>query len=327
MDSFLAMNPPTDPVWAIVDCGTNTFNLLVKKAVSGEVLSNTKWPVKLGLGGLTSGKLTEEAMERGLQALREHLQTAQSFGAKRLWAFATSAVRSTENGHAFAEKVNRETGMYLNIIDGDQEALFIYEGVQQALELPDFPVLIMDIGGGSTECIIAHREKALWYSSLPLGVARLRELFSPSDPLTEPTRLALNSHILSTLQPVFDAIARFQPQWLIGSSGSFDTLFDVLAHRTNSSPLAPNQTTALFDRNGFDTLSSDLLLTTLSERLAMPGMLEMRADTLHLSPLQIQPILRKMGVHIPLHLSTFALKEGVWSSLQKNPTAWRASSL
>jgi exopolyphosphatase/pppGpp-phosphohydrolase len=69
-----------------------------------------------------------------------------------------------------------------------------------------------------------------------------------------------------------------------------------------------------------------LLRTTVAERLNLKGMVAMRADTLHLSPLQIAPILQKLPPATPVGLSTFALKEGVWTTLLQNPTVWRASS-
>ena len=82
--------------WAVVDCGTNTFNLLVRDVRTSELVWSTKLPVKLGLGGLTNGRLAPEALERGVHALKLFRAAAQHLGVERLWAFATSGVRSTQ---------------------------------------------------------------------------------------------------------------------------------------------------------------------------------------------------------------------------------------
>lgn len=312
--------------WAVVDCGTNTFNLLVRNVATSDLVWSTKLPVKLGLGGLTNGQLAPEALERGVHALKLFRAAAQHLGVERLWAFATSGVRSTENGAEFAERAEREAGVPLNVIDGLQEAAFIYAGVRQAIPSAHQPVLVMDIGGGSTEFIVGSGEEVLWSISLPLGVTRLREQFQPNDPLTESDLTVLEAHLDEQLQPVFAAVEQYRPQQLIGSSGSFDTLYDLWALANGKPALAPGQTHAEWPAGALEPLFEQLLRTTVSERLMLPGMVPMRADTLHLSPLQIAPLLKKLPAATPVGLSTFALKEGVWTTLLQNPSAWRASS-
>ena len=317
---------PESHRWAVVDCGTNTFNLLVRDVRTSELVWSTKLPVKLGLGGLTNGRLAPEALERGVHALKLFRAAAQDLGVERLWAFATSGVRSTENGADFAERAEREAGVPLNVIDGLQEAAFIYAGVRQAVPIAREPVLVMDIGGGSTEFIVGSGEEVLWSLSLPLGVTRLREQFQPHDPLTESDLAALHAHLDQQLQPVFAAVEQYRPQQLIGSSGSFDTLYDVWALAHGRPALAPGLMHAEWPVGALEPLFEQLLHTTVSERLQLPGMVPMRADTLHLSPLQIAPILQKLPAATPVGLSTFALKEGVWTTLLQNPSEWRASS-
>lgn len=137
---------------------------------------------------------------------------------------------------------------------------------------------------------------------------------------------ALHAHLDQQLQPVLAAVEQYRPQQLIGSSGSFDTLYDVWALAHGRPALAPGQTQAEWPAGALEPLFEQLLHTTVSERLQLPGMVPMRADTLHLSPLQIAPILQKLPAATPVGLSTFALKEGVWTTLLQNPSEWRASS-
>ena len=168
---------------AIFDLGTNTFNLLVRDA-EGSLLRSEKLPVKLGAGGLRSDEISPDAEERAIAAMHQHKAWAQEAGASRGYAFATSAMRSTRNGAEVAARIERETGIPVNIIDGDQEAAFIAGGVAHAWPERSEPRLIMDIGGGSTEFILLDGTDVLYAESFPLGVTRLVERFQPADPMS-----------------------------------------------------------------------------------------------------------------------------------------------
>ena len=154
---------------AIIDLGTNTFNLLIVEG--NTTLFKTKIAVKLGQGGITKGYIAEAPFQRGFEALKKHLQTIEKYQADRTLAFATSAIRSTRNGVDFVVKVKTELGLHIEVIDGNKEAELIYLGVQQALDLGDSNKLIMDIGGGSTEFVICNKKEIFWKQSFQLGAA------------------------------------------------------------------------------------------------------------------------------------------------------------
>ena len=310
---------------AIFDLGTNTFNLLVR-GVDGALIRSEKLPVKLGAGGLRSDEISPDAETRALAAMQQHKAWAQEAGATRGYAFATSAMRSTRNGAAVAARIEKETGIPVNIIDGDQEAAFIAGGVTQAWpELKDCR-LIMDIGGGSTEFILLEGDEVLYAESFPLGVTRLAERFSPSDPLTSEDQQRLNAQMKEQLTPLWAALQHVPCPILIGSSGSFDTLYNVVAGAHEEPFLDESAFRAHFSLPKTVEILKTLVESTKMERLLMPGMLEMRADTLQISALQIQLILDLVPINQVL-LSGYALKEGVWSSLQEPQCPWRASSL
>ena len=315
---------PAD-VLAIFDLGTNTFNLLVRDA-EGQVLRSEKLPVKLGAGGLRSDEIAPDAEARALSAMHQLKTWAQEAGATRGYAFATSAMRSTRNGEEVAARIERETGIPVNIIDGDQEAAFIAGGVAQAWPEVEDSRLIMDIGGGSTEFILLSGAEVLYAESFPLGVTRLVEHFQPSDPMTPSDCARISAHMEEALSPLWACLSHVPCQTLIGSSGSFDTLFNVLAGAHGRPMLELGDYRAKFPLDELPSLLDILVHSTKVERLLMPGMLEMRADTLQVSALQIQLILDRINFTAML-LSGYALKEGVWSSLQTPQCPWRASWL
>lgn len=310
---------------AIFDLGTNTFNLLVRDA-DGSLLRSEKLPVKLGAGGLRSDEISPDAEERAIAAMHQHKAWAREAGASRGYAFATSAMRSTRNGADVAARIERETGIPVNIIDGDQEAAFIAAGVAQAWPERNKPRLIMDIGGGSTEFILLDGTEVLYAESFPLGVTRLVERFQPADPMTPEDVARINAHTDALLAPLWTWLQHVPATCLIGSSGSFDTIYNVVAGAQGRPMLELGDYRAEFHLGELPTLLDRLIASSKVERLLMPGMLEMRADTLQVSALQIQLILDRLTPKTML-LSGYALKEGVWSSLQEPQCPWRASSL
>src|SRR4029077_17979396 len=126
-------------------------------------------PVELGKGGIHKKEITPEAMQRAVRALRHHRKKMGEYNVDEYYAFATSAVRDAGNGNMFIRKMRIETGIEVKILSGEEEAQWIYEGVKQAGVLGNEVSLIMDIGGGSTEFIIADEKKIFWKKSYPLG--------------------------------------------------------------------------------------------------------------------------------------------------------------
>ncbi|HBG87041.1 MAG TPA: phosphatase, partial [Marinilabiliaceae bacterium] len=216
---------------AIIDLGTNTFNLLITEVEgnSYRILVESKYPARLGEGGIHRATITTEAMRRGVEALTTHLITISEYQVDSIFCFATSAIRSATNGNEFVRRVKQELGLSIRVIPGDEEAQTIFDGVKQVIPLGEEFSLIMDIGGGSIEFIIANKGGIAWKDSYNLGVARLLEQFNPSDPITKSQIEEIEKHLESRMQPLIDAIEKFPIGKLVGSSGSFDTLAAIIA--------------------------------------------------------------------------------------------------
>ena len=167
-------------ITAVLDFGTNTFNLLIveRKDRSFHILHTSKQPVKLGKGGIQTNRITPDAFERGFVAIQNHMETISHYHVDEIRAFATSAIRNAENGEKFAEEVYHKFGFRVRIIPGEREAELIYKGVRQVVPMDDSNVLILDIGGGSIEFIICNRFGIVWKHSFELGMARVVELFN-----------------------------------------------------------------------------------------------------------------------------------------------------
>ena len=302
------------PRIAILDLGTNTFNLLIaeKDTLGNPVFIYSKeLPVEIGKGGIHKREITPEATNRAARALHTHRKTMHEYAVDEYFAFATSAVRDAANGKDFTRRMRIETGVEINILSGDEEAAWIYEGVKQASVMGKEPALIMDIGGGSTEFIIADEKEIFWKKSYPLGVSRLYEIFQPADPLIG-KKEEVEKHITSMLKDMFAAAKKFKPVELIGSSGSFDSFAEMLIHRSSSGDKALNGYE--FSLPEFEKLYNDILISTLEERLQMPGLIQMRAPFFAYSVVLTDIALKNLSLK-KMKLSRYAMKEGIAGNL------------
>jgi exopolyphosphatase/guanosine-5'-triphosphate,3'-diphosphate pyrophosphatase len=307
------------PLTAIIDLGTNTFKLLVCTRQEGRlrVIYREELPVYLGRGGIEQGVIAPEAFERGMEALRTYLNTAHTHGATKVQGFGTSALRHARNGKEFAQRAKDELGIAISIIPGAEEAGLILEGVRQAVLLGDAPTLVMDIGGGSTEFILANASSSQWERSFELGVTRLRERFPCTDPMPLADEERIGAHLDDRLAPLYAQLDRHRPHLLVGSAGSFDTLATMITAAKGGS-LDDAATTLHFDVDTFLELKDRLMHMDRQQRMAVPGLPEHRVDTIPYALVQIHRVLLAGEFHA-MAWSRYALKEGAAARLMANP--------
>ena len=312
----------------IIDLGTNTFNLLIANVngLNYKVLHKTKIAVKLGEGGIHKGFIAPKAYQRGLDALKVHKQTLLGYQIQNYYAVATSAIRSSDNGTQFVEDVKQKLGILINIIDGDKEADLIYNGVKQAVDFKEKPKLIIDIGGGSTEFIIANASQVFWKKSYQLGAARLLELFNPKNPIELDDFNAIDSHLSNSLHDLLEMCETYEIDSLIGSSGSFDSLAEMISCRMGDCDVWKKESYFNFHMHDYNEIQRIIYASTLEERLKMKGLSPMRADMMVISIIIINYILNNLAIH-ELQLSRYALKEGLIDTLIRKPQEWQKSSL
>lgn len=298
---------------AVIDLGTNTFNLLIVEVNSDKsytTVFQNKISVKLAEGGMNKGFIADLAFDRGIEAFKMHFTTTQKYQVDKIYAFATSAIRGASNGVEFVQKVKTETGVDIQVISGDREAELIYYGVRSAVEMTDEASLIIDIGGGSTEFIIANKNQIFWKQSFLLGAARLLELFPPSDPITDIEIDIFKNHLNNELQSLFEAYTHYPVSELIGSSGSFDSLAEMIAHRFYTPTILDNKTEFSFDLGDCEEIYNSILKSTNAERLQMKGLVAMRVDMIVVSSIIVNFVIRSFEIE-KMRLSTYSLKEGV----------------
>ena len=298
---------------AIIDLGTNTFNLLIAEVNtdrSYSILFHTKISVKLGEGGIGKGFITSPAFKRGIDAIKKYRKIIEKHNVEKVLAIATSAIRGASNGMDFVSEIKEECNIDVQVISGEREAELIYLGVKKAVKLSNETSLIIDIGGGSTEFIIANENEIFWKHSFLLGAARLLELFNPSDPISNIEIEALITYLDSELKPLFLAVKKHPVAELIGSSGSFDSLADMIAARYYSPSILEGKTEFTYNLEDIKAIHHSILKSTKEERMKMKGLIEMRVDMIVISSILVDFIIRSFGIK-KMRLSTYSLKEGV----------------
>lgn len=302
-------------VFAIIDLGTNTFNLLIAERLPNftfKKIFNTKVAVKLGEGAINLGYIADAPFQRGINALKQYQQYLLDYNVEHTYAFATSAIRSASNGSDFVAQAKKVAGVSITVIDGNEEADLIYYGNRMAVNMNNSVSLIMDIGGGSTEFILANHETVFWKQSYLLGAARLLEKFKLSDPITNIEMNDFNDYLKQELSSLFDAVLLYKPTELIGSSGAFDSVVDVIAGEFDTRELNDIQTEYHVDLNHYSFISKKLKQSTIKERYHIKGLIDMRVDMIVISILLIDFILNQLNLST-MRVSTFSLKEGVIS--------------
>lgn len=177
---------------AVIDVGTNSIKLLVADVSGRNVrpVHEESRQTRLGQGFYDTHKLQPESIARTAEAVWEFGEVAREKNAVTVRVIATSAARDALNPKDLTNAIERASGLKTEIISGAREAEWAFLGVATDGELARQPMLLLDVGGGSTEFILGHGARTHFAHSFPLGTVRLMEKFPPSDP---PKKSELNS--------------------------------------------------------------------------------------------------------------------------------------
>src|SRR5437016_4370573 len=224
-----AAQPSAFPRLAAIDIGTNSIRLVVAEVQPDgtyRVLDEDREMTRLGRGLYRDGRLGDAPMQQSLQALGRMKAIADGFGVAELRAIATAAVREAANGRDFVSEAWRRHRVRLEVVPAEEEARLAFRSVTRHYDLADQLTAIVDIGGGSTEVILAAGGLVEQVVSLPLGAVRLAERYCKSDPLKEKHWKALRRAIDQTIE---DGIGKppFAADVMIGSGGTFTNLAEM----------------------------------------------------------------------------------------------------
>jgi exopolyphosphatase/guanosine-5'-triphosphate,3'-diphosphate pyrophosphatase len=292
---------------AAIDLGTNTARLLVGDRDSGglHTIRVEREIIRLGGGFTHEYGLSESAEQRALRCLKRYSGIMEEYGVRHIRACATSAVRDAVNGPAFVERVLKETGIKLAVIDGGLEGRLTLKGVISGLDLIHDSMVVIDVGGGSTEITIAEHGNILYVVSLPLGVVRLTEGSGTPEAMSE--RIA---GILGNFQSEISlaGVCIKPDSVMIATAGTATTLaaikmemVDYDYRRVNNLLISRGEIAGIYER---------LIPLDPVERILVPGLEKGREDLIIAGILIILQSMDYLGF-TSLKVSDYGLLEGL----------------
>lgn len=265
---------------ASIDIGTNTALLLIADVKeSGEIypIAQEEKIVRLGEDVDKSGILKQGAMVRTLIAIEEYVVMAEEFNAKRILISGTSAVRDAENRQNLIDAIKNEFGITMQVLTGEEEARLTYFGALSNKQKLQGEVLLMDIGGGSTEFILGTRQKIQYAISLDIGSVRLTERFINNDPVTTSEFGALRSFIRKKLIRLLNELPS-EPENFLGVAGTITTLAAMQLQLQVYTPSRIENFELSFEQ--IEDMVNDLKVRTLFQKKKIPGLKPERADVI-----------------------------------------------
>lgn len=295
---------------AIIDLGTNTFHLLIAKIESDgsfSTLKRIRKYVYIGEEGVET--LGRKPLQRAYETLALYKQTIVEYKAEKITAFGTAALRTASNGNAFVKKIKEEIGIEIQLISGDREADLIYLGTKQAIPSTTENILIMDIGGGSVEFIIANQHQKIWAKSFPVGVSVLFNKFHQSEPIASGEINDLLTFLNQQLKPLYEALSQHPAPTLVGASGTFDVISGVMGKPIEHYPNAE-----IVDLTNFPKFYQTVVNANLEERLAMKNLPKQRARLISVALILVRLLIDKANIN-KMIVSAYAMKEGILSEI------------
>lgn len=292
---------------AVIDLGTNTFNLIIFEKTKGgyKLLSTQKRSVNLGMGGINENILSHPAMDRAFDALQEFKLMCTDFNVDQIKAIGTSALRGAKNATDFVKFIENRLGIAITIIDGLAEANLIYEGVKSVHTFTSSSC-IMDIGGGSTEFILIQNGELTTKKSFDIGVSRIIQKFDLSDPLSASDILKVFDFFEKETNSFFD---NHKIDDLIGASGSFETYHELVTKETTH-----NNKSKLIPFNELNDTLNYLVHSTALERRDDIVIPQYREPMIHIAALKTKWVIEKLKIK-QCFISPASLKEGVIETL------------
>jgi exopolyphosphatase / guanosine-5'-triphosphate,3'-diphosphate pyrophosphatase len=202
---------------AALDLGSNTFLCLIAEindSVVTEVISDQVEVVRLGQGVNSSKRFHPDALVRARTCLEKFKTSIDHHKPERVLAMATSAARDVHNKEELLE-IGKNLGIPIEIIPGDREAQISYQGSTSGMPVDKKIRAVIDVGGGSTEIIVGQGQKVLWGASANVGAVRMTEMFPDQS-----NTLSLENHVNEALKPLFEKLAEFKIEQVIGAAGT-----------------------------------------------------------------------------------------------------------
>lgn len=309
---------------AVIDIGSNAIRCTVADVLTHDalmVVADERIQTRLASGLVSTGRLSEESITASIEALATLLALTREHGTGAVRAIATAAVRTAANGHEFVERVRKELGLAIEVIDGRREARLALTSAAAEFELPD-PVCVADIGGGSLEVVVLRGGRTEQTASLPLGAVVVLNRLPAGD--APPPRSTID-HLSGSIREEIAAALGDAPAPVptaICSGGTITSLVGAVAARRGDSPLDIHGARASVE--DLREVASDVATLDLAGRGRIPGIPPYRAQTVLPGSLVMLELLSHLGTRTVI-ANRRGIREGVMIEMARQLRTSRRS--
>ncbi|MFZ2493887.1 MAG: Ppx/GppA phosphatase family protein [Thermoanaerobaculia bacterium] len=294
---------------AAIDVGTNSIHMvIVERHRHGyRIVDREKEMVQLGRGSLEGRPLTDEAIERGVAALKTMASIAERWKVQQILAVATSAMREAPNRRRFITAAESEAGVKVRVISGEEEADYIYRAVRSAVDFHDGTALVIDIGGGSAELIVGKSDEVYFTASEAIGALRMAQKFELEGAAGPAAVEACRKHVRKTMKKAIARAAAVGFDFTVGTSGTIVTLSEIAGA---ASPDEISSGLRWLARDRLAETIVELTPLTAEERAQRFSVDEKRAETLLAGAVVLDTLMERLGIE-RLRSCDAALREGL----------------
>ncbi|OPJ55092.1 Ppx/GppA phosphatase family protein [Alkalithermobacter paradoxus] len=261
-----------------IDIGTNSMRLLIAEYVEGKFFDRQKYinTTRIGQGVDENGYISKDAIDRNIDALKEFVNIAKEEKCERIWAIGTSALRDSKNKDEFLDRAYKEANIKVEVITGEEEANLGFIGTIKGIN-EDKDILVLDIGGGSTEFIFGDSKEGIKFlKSEDVGALRMTEKFLKIDPIDKRELHNLNNYIDKTINNTIKHINEMNISRLIGIGGTITSLSAInIELETYDMNKIHNSKLTISD---IQRILNKLTKLTIDEKKKLKGLQPKRAD-------------------------------------------------
>jgi exopolyphosphatase/guanosine-5'-triphosphate,3'-diphosphate pyrophosphatase len=295
---------------AVLDVGSNTVHLLIVDAHAGAApipAMSQKYQLRLAEQLKDDGDLKKSSIKSLIEVLHECNEFIKEHNCDELLAFATSAIRDSKNSDSILEKIRNETGIDLQVLDGEHEAILTFLAVRRWFGWSSGRLLVADIGGGSLEVAIGTDEHPEFAMSTPLGAGRLtRDFFTSETPNADEIK-SLRKHVKNTLETNLSHLLKNEFDHTVATSKTFKQL----ARLGGAAPSSEGQRVAReLTLEGLNKWVPKIADMSYAERAQLPGISVGRADQLLAGAIVAQEAMEFLKLDT-LEICPWALREGI----------------
>lgn len=310
---------------AVIDIGTNSTKLLIASTTPTGLIRSHKFlrrTTRLGTGLSKNRKIARAGLDATVKTLLEFQRWIGRYKCDDTFTFSTYALRNADNADSVANHIQRKTGLAVRILSDREEARFAYLSARRTGDASKPHTLLVDVGGGSTEYVRAHRDRIVRVRSLPLGALHLTEKFLWMDPVTREAYAAMTDAITSAVDKAFASRASsLDPNAvdMVASGGSAFTVAKML--RASRLPLLHSNPPERIWIGDIERLLRECRGRSLAQRRRMPGLEADRADIIIAGLAVVQAFMRTARKRV-IRVTTGGVREGALRHLIQHDYQW-----